>query len=117
MIYTRHPPVLLGAEGRRGRACKERRELTSVPSTLNGPVYEESPWAVSDIVEPAIVTVLQDPQEKKSPQSVERARLTSTSINQHYSLTYPDLSLTSPVAKRNSAHLSPHAVTNPAWTF
>lgn len=41
-------------------------------NTLDSPVYEESPWAVSDTVEPAVVTVLQDPQEQECPQPAAR---------------------------------------------
>lgn len=60
----------------------ERKAFTSLPSTLNGPIYKESPWAVSDIVEPAIMTVLQDPHEKECPQPAERTWLASIHINQ-----------------------------------
>lgn len=67
--------------GETGAELVQRKELI-FPSTLNCPVYKESPWAVSDFVEPAIVTVLQDPQEKECPQSEERTYLTSIHINQ-----------------------------------
>lgn len=45
--------------------------LRRFTSTLNGPIYKESPRAVSDIVEPAIMTVLQDPHEEECPQPAE----------------------------------------------
>lgn len=51
-------------------------------STLNSPVYKESPWTVSDIVEPAIMAVLQDPHEEESPQPAGSTCLTSIHINQ-----------------------------------
>lgn len=66
----------------------EKRVFTSLQSTLNTPIYKESPWAVSDIVEPAIMTVLQDPHEEECTQPADRTWLTSTHINhRHYSLT------------------------------
>lgn len=46
-------------------------------STLNGPVYKESPWAVSDIVKPAIMTVLQDPEEEVGPQPAARPQVSA----------------------------------------
>lgn len=46
-------------------------------STLNSPVYKESPWAVSDIVKPAIVTVLQDPEEEEGPQPAARPQVSA----------------------------------------
>lgn len=51
-------------------------------ATLNSPVYKEGAWAFSDIVEPAIMTVLQDPHEQESPKPAGRTWLTSTFINQ-----------------------------------
>ena len=41
-------------------------------STLDAPVYEESPWAVSDVVEPAVLAVLQDTHEQECPQPAGR---------------------------------------------
>lgn len=49
--------------------------------TLNGPVDEERPRAVSDVVEPAVMAVLQDPQEQERPQPAARPRV-SVHINQ-----------------------------------
>lgn len=65
----------------RGHVLGNTRQ--SFPPTLNRPVYEESPRALSDIVKPAIMTVLQDPQKQERPQPTERARLTRVHINQH----------------------------------
>lgn len=43
--------------------------------TLDSPVDKEGSWTVSDIVEPAIMAVLQDPHEEESAQPAgERAR-------------------------------------------
>lgn len=58
-----------------------RDDFTWLPSTLNSPVYKEGAWAFSDIVEPAIMTVLQDPHEQESPKPAGRTWLTSTLIN------------------------------------
>lgn len=60
----------------------ETKAWTLFLNTLNSPVYKESPRAVSDIVEPAIMTVLQDPHEEESPQPAARTWLTSIHINQ-----------------------------------
>lgn len=60
---------------------QEEDIYTSLPSTLDSPIYKESPWAVSDIVKPAIMTVLQDPHEEECSQPAGRTWLTSTHIN------------------------------------
>lgn len=36
--------------------------------TLNSPIYKEGSWTVSDIVEPAVMAVLQDPHEEERAQ-------------------------------------------------
>lgn len=82
MIYTRQPSLQLGA-GLVKDFRNERTASASLPSTLNSPVHKESPWVVSDIVEPAIMTVLQDPHEEECPQPAGRTWLTCTlHINQ-----------------------------------
>lgn len=57
------------------------RPMESSKSTLNSPVHEERPWAVSDIVEPAIVTVLQNPQEEERPQPAARPQVSGHIIH------------------------------------
>lgn len=57
------------------------RPMESSESTLNSPVYKECPWAVSDIVEPAIVTVLQNPQEEEHPQPAARPQVSGHIIH------------------------------------
>lgn len=46
-------------------------------ATLNGPVYEEGSWVVSDTVEPAVMAVLQDPHEEESAEPAGRASAVS----------------------------------------
>lgn len=61
---------------RLGETWDERATQGSRPGgTLNGPVDEERPRAVSDAVEPAVVAVLQDPQEQERPQPAARTRV------------------------------------------
>lgn len=62
--------------------CNAGTVFTFLQDTLNSPVYEEGSWTVSDIVEPAVMAVLQDPHEEESAQPAGRTRLTSTHINQ-----------------------------------
>ena len=83
LIYTRHTVLQAAAEMVKDNG-NEREDFffTSLPGTLNSPVYKESPWAVSDIVESAIVAVLQDPHEEECPQSAGGTWLTSIHINQ-----------------------------------
>lgn len=57
------------------------RPMESSKSTLNSPVYKERPWAVSDIVESAIVTVLQNPQEEERPQPAARPQVSGHIIH------------------------------------
>jgi len=38
------------------------------PSTLNAPVYEEGSGLVPDVVEPSVLSVLQDTHEQECPQ-------------------------------------------------
>lgn len=60
----------------------KKEVFTLLPSTLNSPIHKECPRAVSNIVKPAIMTVLQDSHEEECPQPAEKTYLKSFHINQ-----------------------------------
>lgn len=48
---------------------KQAKNLNS--HTLYSPVHKKCPWAVSDSIEPAIMSILQNPQEEESSKPVQ----------------------------------------------
>lgn len=80
VIYTRQHSTWALDSSRTPATTK--KAFAWLPGTLNGPVHKESPWAVSDIVEPAIMTVLQNPHEEERSQPADRTWLTHLHINQ-----------------------------------